>query len=129
MKRSARLDLICIDKILKYIQTMLNAYFTYQINSADDLANNDLCQLAITQIITNIYELKLKIREETLAQTPLFAKIGLKAARNIASHDYDGLDFDIIYRRTIQLTRQEISDELEAVRNVVRQGDSSNPQS
>jgi len=42
-------------------------------------------------------------------------KIRLKAARNIASHDYDSLDFDIIYRRTMQLISKEVSDELEAV--------------
>lgn len=44
-------------------------------------------------------------------------KLGLKAARNIASHDYDSLDFGIIYRIVEQLTSQDIVNELEAVKN------------
>ena len=52
---------------------------------------------------------------------PLFSKIGLKASRNIASHDYDSLDFDVIYKRTRQLLKSEVADELEAVKNGVKQ--------
>ena len=121
MKQSKKLDVICISKILKYIRTINDSYTMFNIRNANDLDGNDICQLAITQAITNIYQLRQKIREESLTQMPLFNKIGLKAARNIASHDYDSLDFNIIYKRTLQLLRQEISDELEAVKNGIQQ--------
>ena len=35
---------------------------------------------------------------EVLSKLPEFDKIRLANARNIASHDYDSLDFEIIYR-------------------------------
>ena len=120
MKQSNKLDVICINKILKYIKNINEAYDTFQIGSADDLEKNVICHLAITQIITNIYEIKLKIQDATLAKMPLFYKIGLKAARNIASHDYDSLDFDIIYKRTCQLLKPEVLNELETIKNDIK---------
>ena len=98
MKQSKKFDAICIGKILKYIHTINEAYTMFGISNADDLDGNSVCQLAVTQAITNIYQLRQKIQEETLVLMPLFAKLrlGLKAARNIASHDYDSLDFSII---------------------------------
>ncbi|MCL2851559.1 MAG: hypothetical protein FWE20_00790 [Defluviitaleaceae bacterium] len=120
MKQSYKLDEVCIERILRYIKNIHDAYMTFKITSADELASNDLAHLAITQIITNIYELRQKISADTLAKVPLFDKIGLKAARNIASHDYDSLDFDIIYRRTQQLIKPEIYAELERVRDVIK---------
>ena len=121
MKHSKKLDAICIGKILKYIQTINDAYNTFSIGSGDDLDGNGICQLAIAQAITNIYQLRQKIQEETLTKMPMFNRIGLKAARNIASHDYDSLDFNIVYKRTLQLLRQELSDELEAVKDDIEQ--------
>jgi len=128
MKQSDRLDIVCISKLLKYIQTLRDAYGMFNITSAEDLAANDICQLAVTQIITNIYELKLKMRSKTLDRTPVFNKIGLKASRNIASHDYDSLDFEIIYKRTCQLLKQEVSDELEAAKDAVKRDNTGDPQ-
>ena len=121
MKQSSELDIVCIGKILKYIQTINNAYTKFDITNADDLAGNDICQLAITQAVTNIYELRQKIQADTLSQMPLFSKIRLKAARNIASHDYDSLDFDVVYKRTSQLLKSEVADELEAVKDGIKQ--------
>ena len=68
-------------------------------------------------MITNIYEIKKKIRLETLAKAPSFDRILLKVARNIASHDYESLDFEIVYKRTMQLIKEEVSEELEAIKN------------
>ena len=124
MKQSKDFDAICIGKILKYIQTINDAYSTLNIRSVDDLVGNAICQLAVTQAITNIYELRQKIQDETLVQMPLFVKLrlGLKAARNIASHDYDSLDFGAIYSITHRLFDQRVISELEAVKNDIEHG-------
>lgn len=127
MKKSDRLDSICISRLLKYIQTLRDAYDMFNITNADDLAANDICQLAVTQIITNIYELKLKMQSKSLDKTPLFNKIGLRASRNIASHDYDSLDFEIIYKQTCQLLCQEVSDELEAAKDAIKRNSTGDP--
>jgi len=115
MKPSPELDMYCVEKILKYIKNIRQAYATYNIFRAHELATNELCHFAITQIITNIYETKIKLTDDALAQIPKFAKIRLRTARNIASHDYDSVDFDIVYRITLQLTSNEVVKELEAI--------------
>ena len=115
MKQTAKTDIIYMKKIIKYIALIGETYSKFDINSLEDLENDEVCQLAITQAITNIYEMKKKIRSEALAQAPAFDKILLKVARNIASHDYDSLDFEIIYKRTVQLLKSEVSQELEAI--------------
>lgn len=61
------------------------------------MADKKLAQFAIIQIITNIHELKKKLTDEVLLKLPEFDKIRLANARNIASHDYDSLDFEAIY--------------------------------
>ena len=128
MKQSEELDAVCIGRILKYIQTIKDAYTTLCIRNANDLAVNDICQLAVTQAITNIYELREKIQDETLTQMPLFAqfRLGLKAARNIASHDYESLDFGVIYKITNRLFDQRIINELKAVKGDIEKGNSGN---
>jgi len=65
------------------------------------------------------------VTSETIAKVPTVDKVRLKTARNIASHDYDSLDFDIIYRITLQLISKEVSKELEAVANDFQQSDAS----
>ncbi len=125
MKQSNTFDIVCIGKVLKYIKNIEKAYATFSIVNADDLAENELCHLAITQIITNIYEAKQKMQNTTLEKVPLFNKIGLKAARNIASHDYDSLDFDVVYKRTCQLLKPEVQNELEAAIDDIKRSNTS----
>jgi len=117
VKQAYNLDFECINKILKYIKAIGDAYDVFKIKKATDLSNNYVCQLAVTQAITNIFEVKKRMSKDVLAQAPSFNKIGLKAARNIASHDYESLDFDIIFRRTQQLLKFEVIAELEEVKN------------
>ena len=126
MKQSTKTDLVCIKKILKYIALIDKTYSQLKVNSLQDLESNEICQLAIAQAVTNIYEVKKQIQEHTLCKAPEFNKILLKAARNIASHDYDSLDFKIIYRRTLQLLKHEITVELEAIINDFNQNSPSN---
>jgi len=125
VKQSGKVDIICINKVLRYIKLIDGTYTMCGIRNKEDLLGNGVCQLAIAQAITNIYEIKKKISPDTLTKTPAFNGILLKAARNIASHDYDSLDFKVVYARTMQLLKREVSDELEAVKNELRDNNPS----
>jgi len=93
---------------------MMNVYTHFNITSVDALKCNDIAQLAISQAITNVYELCKKIRIETINKMPLLKSINLKVSRNISSHDYDRLDFAVTYKQTKLLLNPEIYNELEA---------------
>ena len=117
MKLSAKTDIECLERIMKHIGSIKKAYTAFGIETLNDFLGSDVCQLAVSQALTNVYELRKKLREETLAKMPNFQQIRLHAARNIASHDYDSLDFEIIYRRVNQLLREEIHTEMEDALN------------
>ena len=125
MKQSSKRDLICINKIIKYIALISKAYRNAKIKTLEDFEADEVCQLAIAQAITNIYEVKKNIQTETLKKTPVFDNILLKAARNIASHDYDSLDFKIVYKRTEQLLSDKVKQELEVTINDIKQDSES----
>ena len=97
MKKSERTDKVCIEKILGYIGDIKECFEHYGINSHEELEDKKLAQYATTQILTNIYGLKKKVTESTLSNLPEFDKIRLATARNIASHDYDEINFKIVY--------------------------------
>ena len=97
MKKNNKTDKIYIEKILRYIGDVKECFEFYDIKGHSDLENKRLARYAITQIITNIHEIKKKLTDEVLLRLPGFDKIRLTDARNIASHDYDSLDFKIIY--------------------------------
>ena len=115
VKKSSETDRACISRMLNHIQTIGSAYEMFGVNSAEDLKASHICQLAITQLITNIYELRKRLRDETIEKMPLLESIRLKVPRNIASHDYDKLDLDLVYRRTLQLLNTKLHDEMEAI--------------
>jgi len=126
MKQSDKLDIICATKILRHIQSITDAYKVFNIVKAEDFKVNHICQLAVAQAMTNIYELWKKLQAETIEKMPNLSTVRLKATRNIASHDYDSLDFDILYNQTQKLMKPEIRKELEAVINVTNPCDSGN---
>ncbi|MCL1994680.1 MAG: hypothetical protein FWG63_00570 [Defluviitaleaceae bacterium] len=114
MKKNHKTDKICIEKILAYIGYVEECFRQYEIKSPEDLEDQKLAQFAITQIITNIYELKKKLTNEILLKLPEFDKIRLANARNIASHDYDSLDFETIYRLCkLRILNESVKNELE----------------
>ena len=115
MKKSDKTDKICIEKIQSYIGDIGNCFERYEIKSYNDLRGERLAQYAITQILTNIHEVKKKLTDEIVLKLPEFNKIKLAGARNIASHDYERLDFEIIYRRANQLLRENIISEMEGM--------------
>ena len=123
MKKSEKTDKICIKKILEYIDDIKDCFDHYSIESYKNLENKRIAQYAITQIITNIYELKKKIGDETLSKLPEFDKIRLAGARNIASHNYDRVNFEIIYDICKMLLNVKIEREL---KEVAKDGGDSN---
>lgn len=126
MEQSIKLDIICIDKVLRYIKLIGETYTMCGVVKKEDLLDNGVCQLAIAQALTNVYEVKKRISPTVLSKAPSFDKILLKAARNIASHDYDSLDFRVVFDRTMQLLNKEVSNELEAVINELRNNNEGN---
>ena len=110
-------DLHLLERILKWINKMKDVFAEFNIENFDDFESNETCQLAINQLVTNIYELMKKIDVNFYNKIPLLIKLRrrLKLSRNIASHDYEQLDLDIVYKLIISLASQEIISELEAV--------------
>ena len=97
MKKNSNTDKICIEKILRYVGDIRECFEHYDIKNYKDLESKRLAQYALTQIITNIHEMKKKMTDDVLLKLPELGKIRLANARNIASHDYDRIDFEIIY--------------------------------
>ena len=113
MNTNYKTDKACIEKILKYIGDIKTCLYHFKINSFNDLRNERLAQLAVTQSITNIHEVKRLINQESLDRVSNFNNIKISAARNIASHDYESVNFKIIYDVCIKLTASNITEELE----------------
>ena len=97
MKKNIETDKICAEKILCYIGDIRECFEHYDIKGYSDLADKRLAQYALTQILTNIHEARKRLTDETLLKMPEFNKIRLATSRNIASHDYDRLDFETVY--------------------------------
>ena len=110
---------MCIEKILRYITLIGKTFTTHNTTNEDEFEADEICQLAITQLVTNTYEALRKISEETLAKLPLFSKmrLDLKFARNIASHDYESVDFERIYSIAKRLQIEDLVKELEDIKN------------
>ena len=113
----------CIIRILKWVQTIQDVFNKFSVQVYDDFEREEICQLAVNQLITNIYELAKKIDGDIVDKMPLLSKsrLSLKTARNISSHDYDSLDVKIIYRLVNDLTNIDFKRELEAMCNELKQ--------
>ena len=117
MKQSATMDVQCLERIINHIGSIKKAFEFFKIRALTDFVNSDVCQLAVTQAITNISELRRKLSTDTLDKLILFSKMGivLKTARNIAGHDYEMLDFGIIFDTANKLQRKQLLDEMEVM--------------
>jgi uncharacterized protein with HEPN domain len=121
VKQTTKTDIICIEKVLRYISLINETYKKFDINNLENLEDDVICQLAITQLMTNIYEVQKMIQPETMDKLTLFSSLRfrLKAARNIASHDYESVNFEIIYNTIKSLNNEKVIKELVAVKNVI----------
>jgi len=108
-------NLQCIEKILKWTNKIRDVLHEFDINSFRDFERDETCQLAISQLITNVHELTKKINKDIIDKMPILAKsrVGLKNARNISSHDYDSLDYKIVYDIVKDLISTKFKNELE----------------
>jgi len=70
MKKSVETDIVCIERVLKYVNLIGEAYTSFNVVNSDNLRRNHVCQLAISQAITNIHELRKKMRIETVKKCP-----------------------------------------------------------
>ncbi len=107
-------DCVALSKITKYILDIKNIYETLDINSSNDLRNNRIAQLAVTQSITNIYETKKHIQNSTIETLVYFNGIILKTARHISSHDYEQVDFEIIFKLVKRLLNPNCKNEIQS---------------
>lgn len=121
MKKSTAIDRQCIAKILKYIGEIKEILERDGIASFQDLQDSLSTKYAITQIITNVYELSRKLQESALEKLKNFNTPTLRKARQIASHEYDAVDFMVIYNLCINLTDSavvcELTSLMEALKN------------
>jgi len=101
---------------------MQDAFEKFAVKNSEDFEREELCQLSIGMLVINVYELTKKIDEDFYVTIPRFISLRrrLKLSRNIASHDYESLDLDIIYKLIVSLTNSEILEELESVLNEPR---------
>jgi len=115
-------DLHCIELCLRYIKKMKDVFGEFHIKSLEDFENSETCQLAMTQLITNVHEPSKKINTDVIDKMPLFSKLRMriKVSRNIASHDYESVDLEIVYRLVTNLIRHEVMTELENAANGLR---------
>lgn len=85
----------CLQKIEKYTGKINEAYS--QIENLNDLEiDKGLMGYALTQCLTNLYETVIKINSEALTVKLLPILKRTRVTRNIASHDYDSINWDIV---------------------------------
>ena len=115
MKKSNQFDIQKLNSIIKSILNIKKCFELHDINNSNNLKNDEIAQAACTQFITNIYENKKKIQNETYNKLIELNKIKLAGARHIASHDYDSVNFMVIYSICKQLIKEEVLSELRGI--------------
>ena len=115
MKESKETDIQKLNGIIKYLTNIKKCFEQNNITNSNHLKNDEIAQAACTQFITNIYESKNKLRDETYNKLIELNKIKLAGARHVASHDYDSVNFIVIYSICQSLIKEEIIDELKNI--------------
>ena len=112
MKKSLATDKQCVGKILSYIENIRQSLDHENVKSYEDLEDTVSTKFAVTQLITNIYELSRHIQATTLDSLKEFGKIKLRTTRQIESHDYAAIDFKLVFAICVRLTKESVQDEL-----------------
>ena len=115
MTKSYEQDIQKLNSIVKSITNIKVAFEKFSINDVSNFQNNELVQLCCTQILTNIYQDKKALDENIYNKLTELNKIELGKPRNIASHDYNSLDFSIIYGICKRLVKSIVLSEIYAV--------------
>ena len=125
MKKSYSTDIQCITKILRYVDDIQSILANDNIKSFQDLSKSLSAKYAVTQLITNVYELSRKLQDTTLQTLKNFNSPVLRKARQIASHDYDAIDFRSIYNLCMSLTGATVRNELKECLEAAEDANSS----
>ena len=112
MKKSLNTDKQCVGKILRYIGNIRQSLDHENVKSYEALENTISTKFAVTQLITNIYELSRHVQKETLDSLNEFSRIRLRTTRQIASHDYASIDFKLVFTICTMLARDSVQEEL-----------------
>ncbi len=85
----------CLLKIEKYVGKIKEAYALIKDQDETQI-DQGLTGYALTQCITNLYEVITRVSNDKLTQKlwPLIKRT--RATRNIASHDYESVNWDIV---------------------------------
>ena len=65
MKKSNQFDVQKLNSIIKSISNIKKCFEQNKINNSNNLKNDEIAQAACTQFVTNIYENKKKLQDET----------------------------------------------------------------
>jgi uncharacterized protein YutE (UPF0331/DUF86 family) len=89
------IDEQCLQKIEKYVGKMKEAYETIK-DLNDDEIDQGLVGYALAQCFTNLYETVSRVTNDELSEKlwPILKRT--RIARNIAAHDYDSINWDIM---------------------------------
>jgi len=120
MKKSNSTDRQCLKRILRYIGDIQQIFEDADIKEFQDLKKSLMAKYATTQVLTNIYELSRKLQDTTLGGLTKFNSPILRTARQIASHNYEAIDFKSIYSLCMTLTGDTVRNELEAFLEVLK---------
>ena len=112
IKNSFNVNKQCVIKILKYTDENKQVLQQGNIETAQDLERSLSPKYAVTQLITNIYEVSKKLQPDILQSLTEFNRIKTRTARQIASHDYVKVDFNIILNICKNLTKDNVIAEL-----------------
>jgi len=113
MKKSTLTNINHIKRILKEIKIINDAMNQFEIIDINEFEKSNLAQRVFTQCITTIEMTKRLLSDDVKNNIKKFNRIKLAKTRNIASHDYDNVDMDIVYEISIRLIDENILSELE----------------
>ena len=112
MEKSSSTDKQCLIRIRRYINDLGQIIDAYNIQSYQDLRKSLAAKYAVTQLITNIYELSKALHEDTLKSLIEFNQIKIRTVRQLASHEYTKIDFKPVFEVCKQLSSTAVSNEL-----------------
>ena len=114
-------QIICCRKIIRYLNDIKECFEQFNIKDYQDLEKTKFAHYAITQLITILNSLKENLQIDTVLQMNAFCHINLKEARNDASHAYNRVNFERFCELCLDLTKDEIYEELRLVIKAVNQ--------
>jgi uncharacterized protein with HEPN domain len=126
MKKTIEQDVQRLNGILKSINNIEKCFKVHNINNSNDLKNDEVAQAACTQFITNIYESKKKLQDETFNKLVELNRIKISGARHIASHDYDSVNFIVIHSICCKLIESDVLSELQEIIASIKENENGN---